>query len=38
MDGVRNALKLRAQYEGGAPEAPEKYLDLTHYWKALAGL
>jgi ABC-type nitrate/sulfonate/bicarbonate transport system substrate-binding protein len=38
MDGVKNVLKLRAQFEGGAPAAPEKYLDLTYYTKALAGL
>jgi len=31
-------LKLRAQYEGGAPASPEKYLDLSYYKKALAGL
>ena len=28
MAGVKNVLKLRAQYEGGTPEEPEKYLDL----------
>ena len=38
MDGVRNVLKLRAQYEGRAPAPPEKYLDLSYYKKALAGL
>jgi len=38
MDGVRNVLKLRAQFEGGTPAAPEKYLDLSYYQKALAGL
>jgi ABC-type nitrate/sulfonate/bicarbonate transport system substrate-binding protein len=38
MDGVKNVLKLRAQYEGGTPAAPEKYLDLSYYTKALAGL
>jgi len=30
--------KLRAQFEGGTPAAPEKYLDLSYYQKALAGL
>jgi ABC-type nitrate/sulfonate/bicarbonate transport system substrate-binding protein len=38
MEGVRNVLKLRAQFEGGTPAAPEKYLDLSYYQKALAGL
>lgn len=38
MEGVRNVLKLRAQYEGGTPAAPEKYLDLSFYQRALAGL
>jgi hypothetical protein len=38
MAGVKNVLKLRAQFEGGAPAAPEKYLDLSYYQKALAGL
>ena len=38
MDGVKNVLKLRAQFEGGQPAAPEKYLDLSYYRKALAGL
>jgi ABC-type nitrate/sulfonate/bicarbonate transport system substrate-binding protein len=38
MAGVNNVLKLRAQYEGGAPASPDKYLDLTYYKKAAAGL
>ncbi len=38
MDGVKNVLKLRAEFEGGTPSAPEKYLDLSYYAKALAGL
>jgi ABC-type nitrate/sulfonate/bicarbonate transport system substrate-binding protein len=38
MDGVKNVLKLRAQFEGGTPAAPEKYIDLSYYQKALAGL
>jgi ABC-type nitrate/sulfonate/bicarbonate transport system substrate-binding protein len=38
MEGVKNVLKLRAQFEGGTPAAPEKYLDLSYYNKALAGL
>jgi hypothetical protein len=31
MEGVRNVLKLRAQFEGGSPADPEKYLDLSYY-------
>ena len=38
MDGVRNVLKLRAHFEGGTPATPEKYLDLSYYQKARAGL
>jgi ABC-type nitrate/sulfonate/bicarbonate transport system substrate-binding protein len=38
MDGLKNVLKLRAKFEGGTPPAPEKYLDLSYYRKALAGL
>lgn len=38
MEGVKNVLKLRAQYEGGAPASPDKYLDLSYYKKAAAGL
>jgi len=38
MEGVKNVLKLRAQFEGGMPAAPEKYIDLSYYQKALAGL
>ena len=38
MNGVRNVLKLRAQFEGGTPAPPEKYIDLSYYQKALAGL
>ncbi|HYC16161.1 MAG TPA: ABC transporter substrate-binding protein [Pseudolabrys sp.] len=38
MAGVGNVLKLRAQYEGGTPAEPEKYLDLSYYQKARAGL
>lgn len=38
MEGVKNVLKLRAQFEGGTPAAPEKYLDLSYYQKARAGL
>jgi ABC-type nitrate/sulfonate/bicarbonate transport system substrate-binding protein len=38
MAGVANVLKLRAQFEGGAPAAPEQYFDLSYYKKAMAGL
>jgi ABC-type nitrate/sulfonate/bicarbonate transport system substrate-binding protein len=38
IEGFKNVLKLRAQFEGGTPNAPEKYLDLSYYNKALAGL
>jgi len=38
LDGVKNVLKLRAQFEGGTPASPEKYLDLSYYQKARAGL
>ena len=38
MNGVRNVLKLRAEYEGGTPKQPETYIDLSYYRKALAGL
>jgi ABC-type nitrate/sulfonate/bicarbonate transport system substrate-binding protein len=36
--GFKNVLALRAQFEGGTPAAPEKYIDLTYYERALAGL
>jgi ABC-type nitrate/sulfonate/bicarbonate transport system substrate-binding protein len=41
MEGFKNVLKLRAEIEGqwgGTPPPPEKYLDLSFYNKALAGL
>jgi ABC-type nitrate/sulfonate/bicarbonate transport system substrate-binding protein len=41
MEGFRNVLKLRAVHLGtwgGTPPAPEKYLDLSYYQKAFAGL
>ncbi|HWP14484.1 MAG TPA: PhnD/SsuA/transferrin family substrate-binding protein [Xanthobacteraceae bacterium] len=38
MAGVRNVLKLRAQFEGGTPADPGKYIDLSYYEKAKAGL
>jgi ABC-type nitrate/sulfonate/bicarbonate transport system substrate-binding protein len=41
MEGFRNVLRLRAELLGtwgGTPPAPEKYLDLSYYQRALAGL
>lgn len=38
LEGFRNTLKLRAEMAGGAPQPPEKYLDLSYYERALAGL
>ena len=38
MEGVKNVLKLRAQFEGGTPASPDKYFDLSYYKKAMAGL
>jgi ABC-type nitrate/sulfonate/bicarbonate transport system substrate-binding protein len=38
MEGFKNVLKLRVQFEGGTPNPPEKYVDFSYYQKALAGL
>lgn len=41
MAGFRNVLSLRAEMEGqwgGKPPAPDKFLDMSYYSKALAGL
>ena len=38
LEGFNNVLRLRAEYEGGAPAAAERYLDLSHYQRALDGL
>ena len=38
MEGFRNLLALRAEIEGGAAPRPEKYLDLSYYRRAIAGL
>jgi ABC-type nitrate/sulfonate/bicarbonate transport system substrate-binding protein len=35
LEGFKNVLRLRAEYEGVAPAAPEKYLDLSYYQSAL---
>ena len=41
MEGFTNVLKLRAETLGtwgGQPPSPEKFLDLSYYQRALAGL
>jgi ABC-type nitrate/sulfonate/bicarbonate transport system substrate-binding protein len=41
LEGFRNTLKLRAEIlrtPGTDPARPEKYLDLSHYQRAIAGL
>ncbi len=38
MEGFRNVLALRAEIEGGAPAAPERYLDLSYYERAMKRL
>ena len=41
MEGFRTVLSLRAEMEGqwgGTPPAPDKFLDMSYYQKALAGL
>ncbi|MEX2036219.1 MAG: ABC transporter substrate-binding protein [Xanthobacteraceae bacterium] len=41
MEGFKSVLKLRAEIEGqwdGKPPAPDKYIDLSYYNKAIAGL
>jgi ABC-type nitrate/sulfonate/bicarbonate transport system substrate-binding protein len=41
IEGFKNVLKLRAELHGdwgGKPPAPEQYLDLSHYQRALKGL
>lgn len=38
MNGFNNVLRLRAEFEGGMPPAPEKYLDLSYYQRALTGM
>ena len=37
-EGFRNLLALRAEIEGGKPGAPEKYVDLSYYERALKKL
>jgi ABC-type nitrate/sulfonate/bicarbonate transport system substrate-binding protein len=38
IDGLATVLRLRAAFEGRIPAPPEKYLDLSFYRCALAGL
>jgi ABC-type nitrate/sulfonate/bicarbonate transport system substrate-binding protein len=38
MEGFKNVLKLRAAFANNIPNTPEKYLDLSYYQKAVAGL
>jgi ABC-type nitrate/sulfonate/bicarbonate transport system substrate-binding protein len=38
MEGFRNVLALRARHAGSGVLAPEKYLDLSYYQKALAAM
>lgn len=39
MPGFRNTLKLRAELEGGDPNAdPAKYIDLSYHQRALQGM
>jgi ABC-type nitrate/sulfonate/bicarbonate transport system substrate-binding protein len=38
LEGFRNVLQLRADYEPGTPVTPQTYLDLSYYQRALAGL
>ena len=41
MEGFKNVLKLRAEIEGqwgGSAPPPDKYIDLSYYDRALAGL
>src|SRR5712692_3880933 len=36
LEGFKNVLALRAEIEGGSPAAPERYIDLGYYGRALA--
>ena len=35
LEGFKNVLALRAEIEGGTPAAPERYIDLGYYERAL---
>jgi len=38
IEGFRNVLSLRTQFQGGEALSPEKYIDLSYYRQALTGL
>jgi ABC-type nitrate/sulfonate/bicarbonate transport system substrate-binding protein len=38
LEGVKNVLRLRAQFEGGTPASTDMYIELSYYQKAMAGL
>ena len=38
LDGLQNVLNLRAEFEGGTPGAPARYVDVSYRQRALAGL
>ena len=38
MEGFKNVLALRNEIEGGTAAPPERYLDLSHYERAMARL
>jgi hypothetical protein len=38
MKGFETVLKLRADFQGGPPASPEKYIDMSYYKKAMSGL
>jgi ABC-type nitrate/sulfonate/bicarbonate transport system substrate-binding protein len=35
LEGFRNVLALRAEIEGGSPAAPDRYIDLRYYERAM---
>jgi hypothetical protein len=38
IDDVKKVLSLRAQFDGGAPAAPDQYIEFSYFQKARAGL
>jgi ABC-type nitrate/sulfonate/bicarbonate transport system substrate-binding protein len=38
IEGLKNVLKLRADWTGVTPGAPDRYIDLSYYQRALSGL
>ena len=38
MEGLKNVLRLRADWTGVTPGAPDRYIDLSYHRKALDGL